>query len=334
MSIEVLRAGVLTTVQDLGRYGMQHFGVPVSGAMDAYSLRVANRLVGNDDGAAALEITLAGPLLEFHTDTLVAMCGGDLSPTIGGKPVPMRRPVGISGGSQLAFGECVTGCRAYLAIAGGIDVPAVLGSRSTYVRAAIGGVNGRALKSGDRLVAAKTNGLRFADLGESPTYMRDGFAAANWSAQVNPERFLQRPQEIRFVAGRHWESLTAKARDLFTSENYRLGSASDRMGFRLEGARLEGAERGTIVSEAMAFGTIQLPPDGKPIVLMADRQTIGGYPRVGEVASVDLCLLAQLKPGDPLSFRRIALSEAQELMHLQEQSITQISEAVKMRLHQ
>ncbi len=339
MSVEVLRAGVLTTVQDLGRYGMQRFGVPVSGAMDAYSLQVANRLVGNDAGAAVLEITLAGPLLKFHTDILVAVCGGDLSPMIGGKPMPMRRPVRISRGSQLVFGECVAGCRAYLAIEGGIDVPEVLGSRSTYVRAAIGGVNGRALKSGDRLVTAITDQQRFTNLRDTPTYARDGFAAPHWSVQVNPQRFVQQPQEIRFVAGRHWETLTAAARSSFTKEIFQVGPASDRMGYRLESAHIEGTnaestELGSVASEAMAFGTIQLPPDGNPIVLMADRQTIGGYPRVGEVASVDLSLLAQLKPGDTLSFRRIALSEAQELMHLQELALAQISEAVQTRLQQ
>jgi antagonist of KipI len=339
MSVEVLRAGVLTTVQDLGRYGMQRFGVPVSGAMDAYSLQVANRLVGNDADAAALEITLAGPQLAFHADHVVAVCGGDLSPTIGGRPVPMRRPVRISRGSQLVFGECVAGCRAYFAIAGGIDVPKVLGSRSTYVRAAIGGVNGRALKSGDRLVTAVADQRRLENLIDAATLARDGFAAPHWSVQVNPEKFVRQPQEIRFVAGRHWEALTAAGRSSFASENFRVGPASDRMGFRLEGARLEvsgvnDVERGSIASEAVAFGTIQLPPDGNPIVLMADRQTIGGYPRVGEVASVDLSLLAQLKPGDLLCFQRIALSEAQELMHLQQKALAQISEAVRARFRQ
>jgi len=202
------------------------------------------------------------------------------------------------------------------------------------VRAAIGGVHGRALKSGDRLVAAKTDQHCFAKLCDSPAYVRDGFAAEHWSVQVNPERFLRQPQEIRFVAGSHWETLTLAARDLFTSESFRLGSASDRMGYRLEGVSLEGTERGTIASEAVAFGTIQLPPDGNPIVLMADRQTIGGYPRIGEVASVDLSLLAQLKPGDKLAFRQISLPEAQDLVHAQEKALARISEAVKMRLQQ
>ncbi len=334
MSLEVLRAGVLTTVQDLGRYRMQHVGVPVSGAMDPYSLRVANRLVGNEEGAAALEITLAGPQLEFHADALVAMCGGDLSPTIRGKTVPMRRPVRISRGNRLDFGECVQGCRAYLAIAGGIDVPQVLGSRSTYVRAALGGLKGRALKSGDRLVTGHTERPRFARLNDCTTFARDGFAAPHWSIQVNPERFLRRPQEIRFVAGSHWESLSAVARDMFTGETFQLGSASDRMGFRLEGSRLEGSERGTVASAAVAFGTIQLPPDGSPIVLMADRQTIGGYPRIGEVASVDLCLLAQLKPGDKLQFRRISLPEAQRLLQTQEKALAKIGETILMRIYQ
>jgi antagonist of KipI len=339
VSVEVLRAGVLTTIQDLGRYGMQRFGVPVSGAMDAYSLQVANRLVGNGDDAGVLEITLAGPQLEFHADHLIAVCGGDLSPTIGGKPVPLRRPVMVSRGSRLVFGECVAGCRAYLAIAGGIDVPEVLGSRSTYVRAAIGGFDGRALKSGDRLATGTTSQPHHDDLVDAATLARDKFAAPHWSVQLNPERFVRRPQEIRFIAGRHWETLTVAARALFTAEKFRIGSASDRMGYRLEGVHLEGMDenapgRGSIASEAVAFGTIQLPPDGKPIVLMADRQTIGGYPRVGEVASVDLSLLAQLKPGDSLCFKRIALSEAQELTYLQGQALAQISEVVQSRLRQ
>ncbi len=334
MTIEVLRAGVLTTVQDRGRYGMQRFGVPVSGAMDTYSLQVANRLVGNDDGAAGLEITLTGPQLAFRDNALVAVCGGDLSATIGGKPLPMRRPVCISKGSRITFGECVAGCRAYLAVAGGIDVPEVLGSRSTYLRAALGGVNGRALKSGDRLEVVTTQRQRFAGLRKAATYTRDGFAAPRWSVQVAWQRYVQRPQVIRFIAGSHWESLAATSRSAFTNENFQIGSASDRMGYRLEGARLEVGERGTITSEAVAFGTIQLPPDGSPIVLMADRQTIGGYPRIGEAASVDLPLLAQLKPGDTLVFRRISLTDAQQLIHLQAKALAQIAEAIQTRIYE
>jgi len=326
--IEVIRAGPLTTVQDLGRYGAQRFGVPVSGAMDTHSLRVANCLVGNEDNAAALEVTLAGLVLQFHSDTLIAVCGGDLGAVIGNKPVPMNRPVWIAGGSRLAFAGPVTGCRGYLAFAGGIDVPPVLGSRSTYVRSGLGGFKGRALRKGDRIDMVTTDDSRFSILRDSPAFKSDGFAAPNWSARVDSERLLLRPQHIRFVAGRHWEQFAPNVRGTFLGENFRVGMASDRMGYRLEGVRVERHDYGDIASEAAAFGTIQLPPDGNPIVLMADRQTIGGYPRVGEVASVDLPLLAQLKPGDTVKFERVPLSEAHNLLHMHEIALTQLQASI------
>ena len=334
MTADVVRAGLLTSVQDLGRFGMQHFGVPVSGAMDAYALRVANRLVGNEDNAAALEATLAGPVLKFADDTLLALCGGDLGAVIDDKPVPMHRPVWVASGRQLAFGRCVSGCRAYLAFAGGIDVMPVLGSRSTYVRAALGGLKGRALKSGDHINFVATNVSVCSGLRDSPAFMRDGFAAPRWSVQVHSERLAVYPQRIRFVAGRHWELLSPATRNTFLTESFRVGAASDRMGYRLEGARLDSGEGGAIASEAVAFGTIQLPPDGNPIVLMADRQTIGGYPRVGEVASADLALLAQLKPGDTLRFERIALADAQKLACAQAMAMRQIGASIAANLAQ
>jgi antagonist of KipI len=329
MTVQVIRAGLLTTVQDLGRYGAQRFGVPVSGAMDRYSLSVANRLVGNADSAAALEITLAGPVLQFDSDTLIALCGGDLSPVVGDKRLSMNRPVWVAGGSRLAFGQCVAGCRAYLALAGGVDVPKVLGSRSTYLRAGFGGLHGRALKAGDRIDAVAAGDSYYPGLRESRAFSDDGFAAPKWSVRVDSEHLMMRPQRIRFVAGRHWERLPPSVRKPFLGENFRVGTASDRMGYRLEGVDLEKHGYGNIASEAVAFGTIQLPPDGNPIVLMADRQTIGGYPRVGEVASVDLPLLAQLKPGDTLRFERIALAEAQRLFHLQRNALAQIGASIR-----
>ncbi len=334
MTVEVIRPGLLTSVQDLGRFGMQHFGVPVSGAMDGDALRVANRLVGNEDNAAALEVTLAGPVLEFSEDTLVALAGGDLEATIDGKPLPLHRPVWIAHGRRLSFGRCITGCRAYLAFAGGIDVAPVLGSRSTYVRAALGGLHGRALEAGDHINVAATDAAPCSRLRDLPAFVCDGFAAPRWSVQVRFERLWLSPQRIRFVAGRHWESLEPGVRATFTSEHFRVSTSSDRMGYRLEGVRLESGERGDIASEAVAFGTIQLPPDGNPIVLMADRQTIGGYPRIGEVASVDLPLLAQLKPGDTLRFERIALADAQRLAHAQTVALEQITASIEAGMHE
>lgn len=329
MTAEVIRSGLLTTVQDLGRHGAQHFGVPVGGAMDSHSLRIANRLVGNDDAAAGLEVTLVGPVLRFDTDTLIAVCGGDLGAVVGDKPLPMNRPVWIAGGSQLAFGQPVAGCRAYIALAGGVDVAPILGSRSTYLRGGFGGVKGRALKAGDRIGAVSTAASSFNELRDALPMPSGGFAAPHWSVRVDSDRLFLSPQRIRFVAGRHWELFTPALRSGFLNENFRVGAASDRMGYRLEGAKLESHNFGDIASEAVAFGTIQLPPDGNPIVLMADRQTIGGYPRVGEVASVDLSLLAQLKPGDALGFERIMLAEAQNLIHAQALALAQIEASIE-----
>lgn len=328
MTVQVIRGGLLTTVQDLGRFGAQRFGVPVSGAMDRRSLSVANRLVGNADKSAALEITLVGPVLQFKSDSLIAICGGDLGAVIGGKAVPMNRPVWVARGSRLAFGQCVAGCRAYLAFAGGIDVPEILGSRSTYLRAGFGGLQGRALKAGDRIETIGAGDSFFNGLRHSPAFSGNGFAAPKWSVRADSGRMMLQPQLIRFVAGRHWERFPPGVRNRFVGENFRVSTASDRMGYRLEGVELDKHSYGDIASEAVAFGTIQLPPGGNPIVLMADRQTIGGYPRVGEVASADLPLLAQLKPGDMLRFERIALAEAQYLVHAQMSALAQISTSV------
>lgn len=334
MKMSVIRAGVQTTVQDRGRYGFQRFGVPVSGAMDGYSLEVANLLVGNGRDAAGLEMTLVGPALEFDADTLIAICGADLSPHVGASPVPNMKPVWLRKGSCLDFGHSRLGCRAYLAVAGGVDVPAVLGSRSTYQRAALGGIEGRAVKRGDSIAVLPVDEHRFPALHTQLSKSNAEFTSPHWSASLHPERMSRAPQTIRFVAGRHWELLSQDARSLFASAEYVVGTSSDRMGYRLDGAPLKRDEVPDSESEATAFGTIQLPPDGKPIVLMADRQTIGGYPRVGEVASVDLPLLAQLKPLDRLHFERISLGEAQRLLHVQAQALAQIHEAVESHLHE
>jgi antagonist of KipI len=333
MSVEIIRAGALTTVQDLGRYGMQRFGVPVGGAMDAYSLRIANALVGNAHDAAALEMTLTGPVLQFGGDTLVALAGGDLGAMIGDKPMPLHRPVWVAGGRRIAFGPRASGARAYLAFAGGIDVPPVLGSRCTYLRAGLGGFDGRALRAGDSLDLLASGERYLSQLRDSATFARDGFAAPNWSAMVDAHRMMVSPQRIRFVAGRHWPELTPDARSAFETQNFRVGAASDRMGYRLAGVALEGVGRGDIASEAVTFGTIQLPPDGQPIVLMADRQTIGGYPRLGEVASADLPWLAQLQPGDALRFERVTLTEAQRLVHAQEIALAQMHDSIMTGLN-
>lgn len=328
MALNILRAGVLTTVQDLGRRGFQRHGVPVSGAMDCYALRVANALVGNSEDEAGLEMTLDGCAFESDEELLFAICGADFSPMIGEASVPMFRPVWAKAGSRVTFGSARWGSRSYLAVAGGIDVPLVLGSRSTYLRAAFGGLQGRALRRGDRLGVAPRKRLPYPRLREAALGSQQGFASAHWAATALAGRVQRAPQVLRFVPGGQWETLPADGRTQFLTTEFRIGGASDRMGYRLEAAALA-ATQAELLSQAVAFGTIQLPPNGQPIVLMADRQVTGGYPRLGEVASVDLGLAAQLKPGDRVRFEKVSLSQAQQAWMAQEQAYAELRRSVQ-----
>jgi antagonist of KipI len=299
MSILVVRPGMLTTVQDLGRFGHQHEGVSVGGAMDGPALRLANALVGNPESDAALEVTLMGPTLEFQDDAVISITGADLSAMLDNRPIPKLRAVKVEAGSQLTFGERVNGCRAYIAFRGGIDVPMVLGSRSTYLRARMGGFNGRALAKGDVLAI--------------------GDADAGAGNLVPPMLMPAAPRDdvtVRAMRGRHFDALSIASRAAVFSadaEPFRISAQSDRMGYRLDGPPLVLQHSMEIVSEPVAFGTVQLPARGSPIILMADRQTTGGYPRILQVASVDLPLLAQAAPGTRVRFSEISLDEAQDL---------------------
>jgi antagonist of KipI len=333
MSIAVLKPGMLSTVQDRGRFGYQHFGVPVSGAMDAYSHRVANILAANDEDAATLEITLRGPQLRFEVDSLIALCGADLSATLDGTALPQGKPVRVRANSVLDFGESKTGCRAYLAIHGGIDVPAIMGSRSTYDTAHIGGVDGRALRKGDALSIGASSEAPYPGLAQALHGTKRRFSAPKWAVNQHIEKLSRTPQTARILPGRHWDAFPAAARDVLTASAYRVAPDSSRMGCRLDGAVVTAESPFEILSEAVTFGTIQVPPSGKPIVLMADRQTVGGYPKIAEVAGVDLHLVAQLRPGDTLRFELVSLAQAQALWLKREQEFITIREAVALRLN-
>lgn len=332
MSIRVLRPGILSTLQDIGRHGYQHLGVPVSGAMDLFAHRVANILVGNDESAATLEMTLHGPQLEFGEDALIAICGADLSPSIDGIPVPEGKPVRLRAGAVLKFGACLTGCRAYLAVGGGFALPPVLGSRSTYEIARIGGLDGRALRRGDRLPVGETPANLYPGLGSDLVRSSHAFAAPKWAVNQHIEKLGRSPQTVRIVPGIHWEVFPAATRECLISAEFRVAPESSRMGYRLDGPAIELENPLEILSQAVAFGTIQVPPGGQPIVLMADRQTTGGYPMIADVAGVDLHLLAQLKPGDRLRFELVSLAQAQALWLRREQELVTIREAVALRL--
>ena len=302
--------------------------------MDELSLRLVNMLVGNDVRAAALEMTLIGPTLRFDEQTLIALGGADVGASVDGRPIPLWRPVRVAAGAIVTAEAAVRGCRAYLAVAGGIDVPEVLGSRSTYVRAALGGLAGRALRRGD-IVPFGTPSELSRRIAEAivATGAASRVAVAHWGLAASLLPFFGSGRVIRLMPGEHTPLLTAASMEQLWGAEFRVGAQSDRMGYRLEGPVLELAHPIEILSEAVAFGTMQLPPGGNPIVLMADRQTTGGYPRIGEVASVDLPLVAQLKPGDRLRFRPVTVDEAQRLQLAREDDIAQARTAIALRHH-
>lgn len=299
--IEVLAPGPLSSLQDLGRHGFQRLGVGPAGAMDEWSHRLANLLVGNAAAAATLEITLLGPTLRFHQAALIAVTGADLDARLDGQPLALAWPVRVAAGSVLTFGRRRLGCRAYLAVRGGYAVPSVMGSQSTALRAGFGGFEGRALRKGDRLAIRPSPGLPVRELPARPA----GFPACDCP--------VPGPAPLRVHCGQQWQDFTEEARQRLQTEAYVVHRNSDRMGYRLAGPALALAAPLEMISEAVAFGTVQVPPDGQPIVLMADRQTTGGYPKIASVLAVDLPRLAQAVPGDTLRFTLSTLAEARAL---------------------
>ena len=332
MSMKVLRSGLLTSVQDLGRFGMQKHGVIVSGAMDAFALRVANLLVGNEEGDAVLEITMQGPILQFMEDSLIAICGGDLSPAINGHAISQWRPIFVKKGSQLTFGAVQSGCRSYLAAAGGINVPKVMNSRSTYLRAGIGGFCGRALKNGDELKLKRPSNLALRRMHRlSEKAGSSSFSISDWSVskEILPDYFPS--STIRVIPGGQFDWFTPQTREQFFKEDFFVTPQSDRMGYRLSGPQLQLTEARELVSEAVTAGTIQVPSDGNPIVLMADRQTTGGYPKIAQVATIDIPILAQMKPGEKIRFQKIQLEEAQELLRSREKELRLLKQGLSLK---
>ncbi|MFA5848489.1 MAG: biotin-dependent carboxyltransferase family protein [Bacteroidales bacterium] len=302
--IIIEKAGLLSTIQDCGRVGYQRFGMPISGAMDVYSLKFANIIVGNEPGAAAIEATLIGPEIFFPADTVFSVCGSGMTPSVNGNAVPMYVAISAKRGDKLTFSALGYGCRAYIAFAGGLDVPLIMGSRSTYLRAKIGGLNGRALVAGDRI-----------PLGTTDTYGISGIIARQQSQPQFHIPEYQSEQPIRIIPGPEVKRLGFDGiRTLLTSE-FQITGQSDRMGIRLSGPTIQiktGAGGHDIISAGISPGTIQLPGNGQPIILMADRQTTGGYARIANVASIDLTRVAQLRPGDKIRFQEISIKKAQE----------------------
>jgi antagonist of KipI len=328
--IHVLKPGLMTTVQDLGRPGWQRYGVTPGGATDACALRLGNLLAGNSEGAAALEITAAGPTLRFAEETLVATTGADFEASVQGIRLPAWRPVRLGAGAELTIGAARTGFRCYLAVAGGLAVPRVLGGRGTHLAAGFGGFDGRALRSGDVLkIGPPTAWAKRFTLALAGTA---SLAAARWEVGVAVRPRYTTSPVVRMVRGPQWELFNPEAQQRFLGERFTVDAHSDRMGLRLNaaGRGLLGEPLRDIVSEGVAAGSVQVPPDGQPIVLLAERQTVGGYPKIATVASVDLPLLAQLRAGDTVAFAEISVAEAQELWLASEQFLATVKQGIAL----
>ncbi|MGI8300896.1 biotin-dependent carboxyltransferase family protein [Bacillus paranthracis] len=328
MDVEVLHAGMFTTVQDLGRSHYQQYGVPVGGAMDQSALRMINMLVGNEENEAALEMTIMGPKLLIKKTTLLAIGGADMEPLLNGERIPLWRPILAEEGSMLCFGKVKSGCRTYVTFAGGIHIDRTMGSKSTYIRAAIGGIEGRMLKKGDyfQIGVQPEMANRFVQDLQKDERIKTKWAISN---SVLP-KYKKHPK-LRVIADFEYDQFTEESRKAFFTKEYKVSNYGDRMGYRVEGEILNRAVEKEILSSSVTFGTIQVPNGGQPIILMADRQTTGGYPRMGNIISVDLPLLAQLKPGDYVSFENITLEEAEQLYIEKEVNMNLLKKFIALR---
>lgn len=291
--IAVLDAGPLTTVQDRGRFGQLRFGIPPSGPMDPLAHALANRLVGNDDGAAALECTLGGPRFAVESACAIAVTGADMPIAINGAAAPAWTTLHLVPGDEVKIGTARAGMRAYVAFGGGIDVPVVLGSRSTFLRGRLGGLGGRALRRGDRLALLSPPG-QVRRLRVRPDAVPPGGGEAR----------------LRVVLGPQHERFTRRGIDAFLGTSYAMLPQSDRMGARLQGERIEHAAGHDIVSDGTALGSVQVPGDGQPIVLLLDRQSTGGYTKLATVCSFDIRHIGQLRPGQPVRFEAVEVQRA------------------------
>ncbi len=316
--IHVLKPGQFSTVQDLGRPGYQQYGISVGGALDSFAARVVNMAVGNDDNAALLEFAQTGPELRFERAALVAWTGGEFEATVGGQNLPRDRAVRVEAGEVVHFGVARTGLRGWLAVAGGIDVPLVMGSRSTYRRAGLGGHEGRPLATGDQLSTFAPGAWADALLASLRTR---GQRATVWS--VRPETLGEQAPAgtVRAMCGPEWDWFTAEAQREFFSSEWEATREADRMGVRLHGAELAQSKPREMISSAVNTGVVQVPPSGQPIVLLPSRQSVGGYPRIAVVAAADVGRFTQLRPGDRVRFSRVATAVALQLQLRRERDL-------------
>ncbi len=313
MGIRVLKGGMLTTVQDLGRYGYQSQGFSVAGVMDIRSFKIANLLIDNPENEAVLEITLIGPTLEFTSETIIAITGGDFSPTINGEPAKMYTALYMKKGDILKFGSARTGTRGYISFSSYLDIPVVMGSRCTNLKSKIGGFKGRKLKDDDYI------GFRIKRR-YLPFFLSRTLPQEDFSAQEAVLRVVMGPQDDRF---------SRQGIETFLREKYTVTSEFDRMGCRLEGPFIATASGAAdIISDGIAYGAVQVPSHGKPIILLSDRQTTGGYAKIAAVISADIPKLVQRKTGHTVTFKAVTVEEAQAIFHAETEQIEAMRKAI------
>jgi antagonist of KipI len=310
---EVLEPGILTTIQDLGRYGFSQFGVPPSGALDTFSYKAGNLLVGNQQGEASLETTIMGLKLKTLREVVIAITGGDLFPTLNREPLEMWRTHLLVEGDIINFKKVRTGCRAYLAASGGLIFPQVMGSRSTYLSGKFGGLDGRALRKGDILFAPDIR---------SPLRQLGFRFPGDWIPQFDKEALL------KVILGPQDHHFTEKGLQTLSSFFFQVTPQCDRVGVRLDGPKIERRSEveESIISEGLLAGAIQVPGDGKPIIILTELVT-GGYTKIATVISTDLSKVAQLKPGDRVRFARVSVEEAHRILREQEERLQSFKES-------
>lgn len=332
--ITINKPGLLDTIQDLGRYGFQKYGVVTSGAMDSWAHRIANLIVGNQDDECTLEMTLVGPHIKFEEDALIALCGGDLQPKIDGVSVPMWKPIYVKRNAVLKMGGALKGCRTYLAVAGSFKITSKMNSKSTYLKAEIGGFKGRKLQEGDILQFNEKSVLSeriFKKL--KPTNPTVTFQTTDWSVTQDLIPKLAFQYEIRVTPGRQFDLFDENSKKKIFTEPFTVSSQSDRMGYRLTGPALALSHPEELISDAVSYGSVQVPPDGNPIILVADRQTTGGYPKISQIATVDQSFIAQSKPGERLSFKKITVEQSQELYVEREKMLKSLLTGVLLKFN-
>lgn len=312
--LEVLKPGLLTTIQDIGRHGYQAMGFSVCGAMDEEAFKYANILVGNDPNAAAIEVTLLGPHLKVLDNSVMAITGADLGAKINGEEVRLWQAFNVRPGDEISFGGQRSGCRAYIAVSGGIEVPLVMGSRSTYIRAKIGGLEGCVLKTGDVLQRGIANIEPF-----------------NLKERKVPDDLIPSYDSkitLRVILGPQDDYFSENGIKTFLSSEYTVTNESDRMGYRLDGPKIEHLKGADIISDGIPLGAIQVPGHGFPIIMLADRQSLGGYAKIATIISSDIPKIAQAKPGDKIRFSAISYDDAVEILKIREEKLIWFKESM------